>query len=145
MRVGRRRAGDRGSAIVEFIVVGVGVLVPVAYLVQALMVVHTASLATSQAAREAGRAFSTASTPELGRQRAAVAARIAFADQGLVTPDRAVRVSCVDGPCLAPGSAVVVEVDWAVNLPWLPQEWAAAVPVSAVQRIPIDDFRSSPA
>jgi hypothetical protein len=137
---------DRGSAVVEFLVIGVVVLVPIAYLVQAVMAVQAADLATATAAREAARAFSSAVTPAEGQARARAAARLAFADQDLQVPDQALRLSCVDGPCLAPGSAVLVAVDWTVPLPWLPGDWGTrvGVPVSALQRVPIDEYRPDP-
>ena len=138
------RTSDRGSAVIEFVVIGVAVLVPMVYIVQCVLVMHSAVLASTQATREAARAFSTSLTPHDGRQRAIAAARLAFQDQGLELPIGALRVGCVDGPCLAPGSAVVADVDWRVPLPWLPDSWAgdASVPVTSTQRVPIDDFRS---
>ena len=140
------RSGDRGSAVVEFVVVGVGVLVPLVYLLQVVGVLHSGVLASGAAAREAGRAFSTASTVAEARARAESAARLAFADQGLSFPAGSLRVQCLDGACLSPGSAVVVSIDWTARLPWLPDAWAhqAGVPVSARQQVPVDDYRSSP-
>lgn len=138
--------GDRGSAVVEFVVVGVGVLVPLVYLLQVVGVLHSGVLASGAAAREAGRAFSTASTVAEARARAESAARLAFADQGLTLPAGSLRVQCLDGACLSPGSSVVVAIDWTARLPWLPDTWAreAGVPVSARQQVPVDDYRSSP-
>ncbi len=136
---------DRGSAVVEFIVIGVAVLVPMVYVVQCVMVVHSAVLASSQAAREAARAFSTAATTADGRHRAVAAARLAFSDQGMDLPgDGGLRLECANGPCLSPGSDVVVTLDWAVPLPWLPESWFsdARIPIVAEQRVPIDDLRS---
>lgn len=141
----RRGASDeRGSAIIEFILLGVAVLVPMVYIVQCVMVVHSAVLASSQASREAARAFSTASTAAEGSRRAVAAARLAFADQGIDLPVDALAVTCVGGPCLGPGSAVVVSVAWRVPLPWVPEAWAAdgSIPVESSQRVPIDDLRS---
>ena len=142
------RRGDEGSAIVEFLVVGLTVLVPMVYIVQAAMVVHSAALASSQAVREAGRAFSTAIDERSGRDRAVAAARLAFADQGLVLPRGALTLSCPDGPCLAPGSVIDVSLDWRVPLPWLPDGWRSAgrvsIPISAEQRVPVDDYRGDP-
>ncbi len=139
---------DRGSAVVEFLVVAVGLLVPVAYLAACAGAVESAAYATSQAAREAGRAYVTAGGAAEGRARALAAARLAFADQGLVLPNGALRVTCVDGSCLAPGSAVLVDVRWALPLPWLPAgitgDTAASLPVSATHRVPVDDFRADP-
>lgn len=140
----RQASAERGSAVIEFIVIGVAVLVPMVYIVQCVMTVHSAVLATTQAAREAARAFSTAATAAEGQRRARAAARLAFTDQGIELPVEALRVRCVDGPCLAPGSAVVVTVDWQAPLPWIPDAWSsdAAVPVRSSQRVPVDELRS---
>jgi hypothetical protein len=148
-RPGRsRRRSDPGSAVIEFIVVAVGALVPITYLVLAAACVQAAAFASSQAVREAGRAFSTASTEEEGRQRALAAARLAFADHGIALPPGALRVTCPEGPCLTPGSVVAVDLSWSVALPWLPGSLDAdvppRVPVTATHRLPVDDLRSSP-
>jgi hypothetical protein len=124
------------------------VLVPLVYVVECAMTVQAAALASSQAVREAGRAFSTSSVELVGRQRAAAAARLAFADQGLSLPPGALRLACPGAPCLSPGSAVDVSLDWQVPLPWLPESWAgrgrASLPISASMRVPVDDYRGSP-
>lgn len=138
------RRGDTGSAVVEFIVIAAAALVPLVYVVQCILVAHSAVLASTQAAREAARAFSMSTTPTAGRQAAEAAARLAFSDQGLTLPAGALKVTCV-GSCLAPGSAVAVDLDWRVPLPWVPDSWAAAgsIPVTTSQRVLIDDFRSA--
>lgn len=152
----RSASADDGSAVIEFIVIGVCVLVPMIYVVLSVMAVQTAAFASTQAVREAGRAFSTATSAGEGSARAAAAARLAFDDHGLLLPAGALRIRCADGPCLAPGSAVDVSLDWTVALPWLPEQWSghgsgkgsgqgsAGIPISASQRVPIDDYRSSP-
>lgn len=136
---------DNGSAAIEFIVLGVGLLVPLVYLATAAAAVQAAAFASAQAVREAGRAFSSSATPAQGRQLAESAARIAFVDHGLELPMGAMRIVCTDGPCLSPGSAVEVVLDWDVPLPWLPGAAAADVParipVEARHRVPVDDFR----
>jgi hypothetical protein len=136
---------DHGSAAIEFIVLGIGLLVPLVYLASAAATVQAAAFASAQAAREAGRAFSSSATPTQGRSRAEAAARLAFVDHGLELPSGAMRIACADGPCLSPGSSVDVVLAWEVPLPWLPGTLAADVParipVEARQRVPIDDFR----
>lgn len=144
---------EAGSAIIEFLIVGVCVLVPLAYIVLAAGAVQSAVFASTQAVREAGRAFVTSATAEQGRQRAMAAASLAFDDHGIPMPPGALEVGCADGPCLTPGSTVVVTVDWRVPLPWLPASMAGSlaasapslVPVRAEHRIPVDDFRGTPA
>lgn len=142
------RRDDRGSAVLEFLAVVVALLVPITYVVTCVAAVESAAYATSQAVREAGRAFVTAGGASQGRVRALAAARLAFVDHGLELPPGALRVQCVDGPCLTPGSAVVVDLDWSLPLPWLPASISdgapAAVPVRATHRLPVDDFRADP-
>ena len=143
--MGAKDRTERGSAVIEFIVIGVAALVPRIYVVQCTLTLHAAVLASTQATREAARAFSTAATPADGRRRAAAAARLAFEDQGIVLPAGALRIDCLNGPCLSPGSAVVADLAWRVPLPWIPESWTteAAIPVTSSQQIPIDDFRGS--
>jgi hypothetical protein len=140
---------DAGTAVVEFIVVAVGLLVPMAYVALSAAAVQTAAFASTEAVREAGRAFSTAATPEQGTMRAQAAARLAFADHGLELPFGALALSCTEGACLAPGSVVEVDLHWSVALPWLPgsmdRDVPARIPIQATQRVPVDDYRSSQA
>jgi hypothetical protein len=144
----RRRIAtdDRGSAALEFIVIGIGILVPLVYLAMAAATVQAAAFASAQAVREAGRAFTSSSTPSDGRLLAQAAARLAFADHGLELPAGALRISCSGGPCLSPGSMVEVALAWEVPLPWLPgsldADTPARVPVEATHRVPVDDYRS---
>jgi hypothetical protein len=144
-RSGAGAQSDRGSAAIEFIVIGVGLLVPLVYLALAAAAVQSAAFASTQAAREAGRAFTSSATVAEGRMRALAAARLAFTDHGLSLPVGALRISCADGPCLSPGSAVDVSLAWQVPLPWLPGSLAdqvpARIPVEATQRVPVDDYR----
>lgn len=152
-RGGNARRGnarpDQGSAVIEFIALGVGLLMPLAYLALAAAGVQAAVFASTQAVREAGRAFVTSATAAEGMARAGAAARLAFDDHAIELPAEALRVTCLGGPCLAPGSEVLVELDWQVPLPWLPADVAgsapALVPIRAAHRIPVDDYRGVPA
>ena len=141
------QSDDRGSALVEFLVVGVAVLVPVAYLALAATSVQAQVLAGTQAVREAGRAFSTSATTAEGRARAMAAARLAFLDHGIAPPADGLRITCVGGPCLSPGSAVDVRLAWSMPLPWVPLSDAEgpALSLGAEHVVPIDDYRADPA
>ena len=135
---------DRGSAVLEVIALGILVLVPVAYAVLAVAAVQSAAFASAQAVREAGRAFASAATPRAAAGRAEAAARLALADQGYDLPSGALRLSCLRGACLAPGSIVEVRLTWQVPLPWLPAslgDQPLAIPIEAAQVVPIDDYR----
>ena len=57
---------ERGSAVVEFVVLGVLMLVPLIYLVMMMARLQAGSFAVSQAAREAGRAYVTSPVGESG-------------------------------------------------------------------------------
>ena len=141
MRVTRR---DEGAALLEFVVLGIGLLVPIAYVGLAAAGVQSAAFASAQAVREAARAFASATTPAEAAVRARVAARLAFADHDLALPAGALTITCVDGPCLGPGSLVDVTLRWSVPLPWVPRVAsvdAPSIPVEARQLVPIDDFR----
>ena len=139
---------DAGSALVEFVIVAVTLLVPLGYLLMAAATVHSAVTASTAAVREAGRAFTLAPSPDVGRAHAVAAARVAFADQGVDLPEHSLAIRCEGGACLSPGSVVEVAVDWRLRLPWVPalvDSDRLSFPISAVQRIPVDDFRSSQA
>ena len=137
-----RSAPDGGSAVIEFIVVAVTLLIPIGYLALAVAHLQSAAFATSLAAREAGRAFAMAATVPAARAAAAASARLAFSDHGLTLPDGALTIRCEDGPCLAPGGVVLTRVTWPVTLPWVP---GPTVTVESRHVEPIDDYRSDPA
>lgn len=134
------RTRERGSAVVEFVVVGCALLPLVALGASAAVAVHSAASATSAAAREAARAFVSAVTPAQAHARAEAAARLAFADRGQVLPRDAMTLRCA-GPCLAPGTTVLVTIDWTMPLPFLP----GTVSLVSEQRMPVDEFRGEPA
>ena len=121
-RAARRIAGDEGSAIIEFCVLAVLMLVPVVYLVLTLGRLQGAAFAAQGAAREAGRAFVTADDEAAARERADAAALIAFADQGFSDAGLvSVEVSCAASSCLAPHTQVAVRASVFVVLPAVPR------------------------
>lgn len=134
---------DAGTASVEFIVLAVLLLIPLAYVVMSVMTVQAASFATTHAAREAGRAFVTADSAREASLRAQAAAELAFADQGFAFPARSMSITCPGVPCLEPGSQAVVTIDWQVPLPWMPAfvESEMALPIHAVHQVPVDAYR----
>jgi Flp pilus assembly protein TadG len=132
---------------VEFVVVAVLLLVPLVYVVLSVAAVQRTAYAATQAVREAGRAYVTSSTPAAASASARVAARLAMADQGLALPSGALRITCLDGPCLAPGSRVVVELRTAAALPLLPADLSGAparVPVVARHVAFVESYRAAP-
>lgn len=138
-----RLADDAGNAIVEFIVVGVLVIVPLVYVVVTVMTVQAAASASAAAAREAARAFTTADNAVAGQARAQQAAEVAFVDHGFTLPAGALRLSCGGAACLAPGGTVHVDIDWQVPLPWVPAGLSStvALPIATDHDAPVDTYR----
>jgi Flp pilus assembly protein TadG len=98
-RPGRRGLRpDDGNAVVEFVFLGVLLLVPLMYLVLAVSTVQRNLYAVTQAAREAGRAYATG-TAANATDRARYAALLALQDQGLDGSDVVVSYAAVDAGC----------------------------------------------
>ena len=139
-RLSRR---DDGRAIVEFLVVGLLVLLPLIYLVVALARIQAAAFAVSAASREAGRAFTTAATDAEAQPRAQAAAAISFGDYDFGTAGR-VAIDCDGTPCLRPQGRVRIVASVEVRLPLVPDFLAgalpASVPVSATNVATVDRF-----
>ncbi|MGF1647412.1 MAG: pilus assembly protein [Kineosporiaceae bacterium] len=137
---------DRGSAVVEFVTVGLLLLVPILYLVLAVGRVQAAVLATEAASRAAVRAITSADSEDAGRATAHSLVRYALADQGFdIDPDDAVTLECPAAGCLTPGGRVAVTVGFTVSLPGmpvLPGVDPVGVPVSATHVGSIDEFRA---
>ena len=136
--------GECGSAVIEFIIIGILILVPLAYIGMCVMRVQAATVASSLAVREAGRAFVSADTVAEAQSRAVAAARIALGDQGFDLPVRSLRVRCPAAGCLQPESSVQVELNWSVGLPWLPEflgKDRTEIPISARRTMPVDTYR----
>jgi Flp pilus assembly protein TadG len=138
---GRRCAPDReqGSALVEFQVLAVLLLVPLVYVLLAALDVQRTVFGATQAAREAGRVAAVTGDEAAARH----AASLALTDQGVDASSASVTFRCERG--CAPGGEVTVRVATQVGLPYLPpllvDAVRAAIPVTAVHSAPIDRFR----
>lgn len=109
---------DEGSALVEFVLVGVVLLVPIVYLVMFAAKVQRVSFAATGAVRDAGRAYATAGSDAAGRARAHLATRLAMAGSRVDWTPEGLTVACTPEPCTyAPGSTVTVRL--AVDVPLL--------------------------
>ncbi len=129
---GRRlAASDDGSASLEFITVGVLLLVPLVYLVLVVSSLQSASLGVEGAARQASRVFVQAESEADARAAAERAIRVTLADYGLDADDAEVAISCRPDPadCLARRGFVTVEIATVVPLPLAPPVLAVAVPL----------------
>lgn len=137
----RRR--DEGSAMVEFTYLAVLLMVPLVYILITVFQVQRAAFGTTEAARQAGRAFTRADTVGQAEERARAASDLAMADQG-VSPGQ-LRLTCVGG-CLLPGSRVVVTVTTFVKIPLLGRVFGdrdrGAIRVEASHTEYVDRFKS---
>ena len=137
---GRRRPelDERGSAVLEFHFLGILLLVPLVYVLLAVLDVQRTSYGVTQAAREAARVY--AATGD--RARAEFAAQVALDDQRVAGP---ARLEISGG--YAPGAQVTVRVLATVALPFVPEALAdganAEIPVDATTTVVIDRFQSS--
>lgn len=123
--------GERGSAIVEFVILAVVIFVPLTYGVIAFAAIQRAVFASTEAARQAGRAYGTAPDPGVADQRAEYAAVLAVESQGIEPTDVAVWAapassSCEDdavryAPSLAPAEQFVVCVQVTIRVPLIPE------------------------
>lgn len=123
-----RRARDEGNAIVEFIIMTALLLIPLAYIIQAVFTVQGSAYGVTEATREAARAFVNAESSTDAEAQACIAATIALQNQIKTKFDcgdhLTIDVSCAPGvascEALAPGNTVRVRIDYSVGLPFLP-------------------------
>ena len=130
---------DEGTAVLEVLVLGVGLLIPLMYAVISVMSVQAASFAATSAARAAARSYVTSTTPAQGAARAKTATRLVLSDAGVTSSGPVVR--CVGG-CLQPGTRVDVTVRIDVPLPLMPG--GPTVTVTSVESMPVDRYREAP-
>lgn len=126
-----------GSAAVEFLTLGIVLLVPLVYLVLVLASLQGAAFAAEGAARQAAREVVLAADDTAGRAAATGAVRTALADWRIPASASAVELRCAPDPgdCLVARGTVSVTVRVAVALPLLPRALSlgtpGAVPVEA--------------
>jgi len=125
---------DGGSAVVEVLVLGVLLLVPLVYLVVVVGRVQAAAFAAEGGAREAARVVAQpvgGDAVGAARDARAVVA-LAAEDQGFDPGNARLEVVCEASPCATPDAVVRTTVRLDVVLPGVPRVLAGAVP-SAVQ------------
>lgn len=136
----RRRAwerNDEGSAALEFITVGVILLVPFAYLVIVLGAIQEQSLGAESAARHIARTIALSADADAAAE-AADDVLIGIVDEYGMDPDAtSVALSCLPeaGECPAGGATLRVTVTTVVRMPFVPEmlglDSALAVPLEA--------------
>ncbi|WP_106814257.1 TadE family protein [Microbacterium timonense] len=126
---------ERGAAVLEFILVGLLLLVPLVYLVVTLGLIQGQSLGGEAAARHVARAVSTAADADEARGRAdAVLAAVAD-EYGLSDIDLSLVCTPAGARCPRAGATLHVTVRTAVALPLVPPvlglDRIASIPVEA--------------
>jgi len=128
---------DDGSAALEFITVGVILLVPLAYLVITLGAVQETILGAEAAARHTARVIGQAENRESAVDSGdAVLANI-IDEYAMDTDSVEVSITCTPavGVCPSAGSTVIVTVSAYVSLPFVPEifglERATRIPLEA--------------
>lgn len=145
-----RWTDDRGSSSLEFVTVGLVLMVPLVYLMVTMAAIQGGALAIEGAARQAARVFVLA--PDLAQAEASAtrALEFALADHGIEAGSASIAVTCSPTPanCLARRSFVTVTVDLEVPLPLVPPvivgEFPIAVPLSATATQQVSRFAGAP-
>jgi hypothetical protein len=153
-RAGCGPESDAGAAVVELLVVALTLLVPLVYVMVVMADVQRAMLATSGAAREAGRVYVTGSDRVTAERRAGAAYREVLASYGMRAGDpRAslrLRAGCpAEGTSgcaggFGPGAEVEVVVTYRVlvaRLPFLGSVAGPGITIGATHHTRVDRFR----
>lgn len=137
-----KRRDEAGNAVVEFIWLGLILLVPLVYILIGVFDVQRGAFGVNSAARAAGRAFTLADDVKQAESRAREAARVALDDQGMRGPF-SLTIDCSPRPCLSPGSVTTVRVTTQVVLPLAPDVFGGGRPsfrVESVHRVPVGKY-----
>ena len=127
---------NQGSASLEFITVGMVMLVPLVYLVLTMSAIQAGALAAEGAARQAARIFVQAETVAEAESSAGRAVEFALDNHGLDSGNASVMIACTPDPanCLTRRGYVTVSVAITVDLPLAPPVLTGTFPV----QIPLD-------
>jgi hypothetical protein len=150
--LGARR--ETGAAVVELLVVMLTLLVPLVYVMVVMADVQRALLATSGAAREAGRVYVTGPDRVAAERRAGVAYREVLASYGMRAGDPRASLrwragcpaegafGCAGG--FGPGAEVEVVVTYRVpvaRLPFLGSVAGPGIVIGATHHTRVDRYR----
>ncbi|WP_248582709.1 hypothetical protein [Nocardioides sp. InS609-2] len=142
-----RRRDERGSGLVEFVWLGIILIIPLVWIILSVFEVQRGSFAVSAAARAAGRAYALAPDDQVGLQRANAVAALTLKDQGSPGMTPHLEVTCNPRPPCHQGTSVItVTVTSGVDLPLLPEMLGGDKPtfaLSATHRVPIGQYVES--
>lgn len=132
-RLNRLIHNEDGSAPLEFLLGGLLLLVPIAYLVLTLGVVHGKSLGVDAAAREISRAIAASPNAEVAAARADAAAASIAREYDIDPGSLRVSLSCTPRgvECPSAGVTLTVAVSAAIPLPLMPGAFGIAEATSA--------------
>lgn len=142
----RRALGERerGSASLEFLTVGMLLLVPIVYLVLALAAIQGGAFAVEGAARQAARIAVQSGDRSSAESAVDRAVRVTLGDYGIDAAAASVVLECQSPRCDAPGSRVRVTVVAQVPLPLVPDVLAlghvGSVPLEATATQTVSRF-----
>jgi len=142
-RVRTAISGDAGSAALEFITVGLLMLVPLVYLVVALGQIQGQALGAEAGARHVARAIASAPDAATATARTDAVLRSIIDEYGIEPDEVELSLTCrpAGSACPEAGSTVLVTVATRVALPLMPSVLGlsslASVPVeaSAAQKV----------
>ncbi|MEV1130245.1 hypothetical protein [Agromyces sp. NPDC049794] len=129
-----RLSTEDGSASLEFLTVGMILLVPLVYLVLAVAAVQAGALGVEGAARQAARVAVIAADDDASDAAVDRAVRVTLADYGIDPAAASVTVGCDRADCLEPGARVTVSVAARVELPLVPD----VLELSTVGSVPVE-------
>ncbi len=112
--------GERGGAVVEFVLLGALLLVPVVYFVVTVGTLQGASYAAAGAADHAAKIFVRAADPASARANAEASVSLAMSDFAMDASAWIMNVACDRPACLEAGGVVTVTVGVDVPLPLAP-------------------------
>ena len=128
--------GERGSAALEFILVGLVLLVPIVYLIVALGMIQSQTLGTEAGARHIARTLSQASSAEEAQRSAHLVLESVAGEYGMDPRTVDLSIACAPAgvACPSAGATLVVTVRTAVALPLVPP----ILGLDQMARIPIE-------
>lgn len=141
---------ERGSAPLEFILVGMLLLVPLVYLIVSLGLIQEQALGTEAGARHIARAVSTAPDADAARDRADVVLAAVVEEYGIDPASVDISLACVPSGAYCPeaGATLVVTVQARVALPLVPPilglDRLATIPVEASAAQKVSRFWGEP-
>jgi hypothetical protein len=125
---------ERGSASLEFLTVGIVLLVPLVYLVLAVAAIQAGALGVEGAARHSARVAVLAIDDSASDAAIERAVRVTFGDYGIDPDTASVTVVCDRPDCRAPGTRIDVTIRARVDLPLVPDFLA----LTAIGSVPIE-------